>query len=279
MLITTMKSTRPTNHQRGPTGFTLIELLVVIAIIAILAAMLLPALATAKAKAQRTTCVGNLRQMGLTCRMYADDNQDSLAFANWDGGNWTQNGQPWPGWLYTVTAGTIPNPYDNVLWRNNPVSAWQTGLWFKYMPNQNAYYCPVDIKSKTFTTPTAAGGRLNKLSSYVMDGAACGFPNLSVELPKRIKMTSVWNPLCYLLWEPDENAVGPGNPGAFEYNDGANFPNASEGIGRLHSKKGGNALAMDGHVEFLTTQQFQKEAAGTTVKTLVWWNPGTANGH
>jgi prepilin-type N-terminal cleavage/methylation domain-containing protein len=58
------------------TGFTLIELLVVIAIIAILAALLLPALAKAKEKAQRTQCLNTLRQFGLAERMYADDFND-----------------------------------------------------------------------------------------------------------------------------------------------------------------------------------------------------------
>ena len=270
-------------------AFTLIELLVVIAIIAILAAMLLPALATAKAKAQRTTCTNNLKQMGAAIRMYADDNRDALAFANWDGGG-AFNGVNLPGWLYTVTNEGVPDVGPGGDYQTHMADAYRTGLWYQYMPNPNSYLCPVDIKSKTWTTPRSQGNigttvRENKMSSYVMDGAACGFGSEDYTKPNTFEKTSdAWSPMCYLVWEPDEHLYdASGNP-AFEYNDAANFPNDSEGIGRLHSKNGGNALCICGTVVYVTVTQFKNESNGKGTpgpngKTLVWWSPLTANGH
>ncbi len=65
------------NNRKTMEAFTLAELLVVIAVIAILAALLLPVLSRAKAKAQRTACMNNLRQINLGIRMYSDDSHDA----------------------------------------------------------------------------------------------------------------------------------------------------------------------------------------------------------
>jgi len=118
------------SHRRK--AFTLIELLVVIAIIAILAAILFPVFAQAKAAAKKTTCLSNVKQLGLALNMYANDFDDTVV-PNDSGVYYTEPGYP--------SSGPGGSPSTRFL------NTWHT-LLQPYVKNLGLFVCP----SATATT-------------------------------------------------------------------------------------------------------------------------------
>src|SRR5580704_1220278 len=118
-------------HEDGR-AFTLIELLVVIAIIAILAAMLLPALASAKNKARATQCLSNMKQLQMCYQMYVGDNNDQLPL---NGGT----SAPGPG----GGNGGLPNSWIQANAQSDEPVPWiPNGVLWQYNKSLPLYVCP-----------------------------------------------------------------------------------------------------------------------------------------
>ena len=133
-------------------GFTLIELLVVIAIIAILAALLLPALARAKEKAQRAACKSNMRQVSLTAIMYAGENGDKFPTAVWNSTGVQSTHAVWlPTNVYNYFISTA-RVSTNCLSCPNLV---RVGSWFWFKPDRVrvGYFCLWSVTTEIDTRP------------------------------------------------------------------------------------------------------------------------------
>ena len=220
----------PCGEDARKRAFTLIELLVVIAIIAILAAMLLPALARAKAKGLQAQCYSNERQIGVAYQMYTQDSLDSFPYHN----GWAAFGGQRP--TNPIISGDAFD-YGGDQWpTNRPLN--------HYAPNMAVFHCPAD-HGDSLNPPAKScwdGWGNSYLEEWAGDFALVEHIDGDSTDPKgspALKMTTVaQRPVTKIIcgdwpWHPNRT------------------PNAPQDI--WHNAKGAQWMNMafgDGHVQF-----------------------------
>lgn len=215
----------PNPVRRTLPGFTLIELLVVIAIIAILAAMLLPALARAKDKAQTTADLNNVKQVLLAANMYATDQQDRMPHPGWGSISGTPGADCWA-YATDLSGAKIPNAAGNSQdpFTYSAQDRWfQAGQLYPYVKSKKTTFCPRDVSEASGSKRTQWIARECKLTSYTFSGVLI---HVNGQAQQKTHKITQFKATDILMWEANE--MEP-----FWFNDAGNKP--SEGVSQRHA--------------------------------------------